>query len=167
MQGKKDNLEVGKIVGIHGVHGEVKVQPWANQPETLLSYIRFYIDRKEMKIQSAFVNSKAQVIIKFAGINTVEDAAALKNKILVIPRNELKLRPGQILLEDMIGMQVVSTEGERIGTLEEILSKPASEILLIRAEDGKEILVPCVSEFVKAIDEKQSCITVEIIEGMR
>ncbi len=166
MKEKKDFLEAGKIVGLYGVSGQVKVQPWADKPEVLLSYRKFFIDGNEYIVQSGFVNAKAQVILKFSGVDTTESAEGLKNKVMMIARSDINKIPGHVLIADMIGMQVVSADGEKVGILEDILPKPASDILLVRAENGKEILIPCISEFIKSIDEKQCCITVKLLEGM-
>lgn len=76
-------LEAGKIVGTHGVRGEVKIQPWANSPEFLCDFPTLYIDRVPVRVLSAKVH-KSCIIALFEGISGIDDAILLKNKTVLI-----------------------------------------------------------------------------------
>ena len=69
-------LDTGKIVSTHGVHGEVKVLPWADSPEFLLQFDTFYMDGKPVQVQSSRVH-KTCVLVKLRGVDTVEQASLL------------------------------------------------------------------------------------------
>ena len=73
---KKELLETGKIVSTHGLHGEVKILPWADSPEFLLEFDRVFLGKREYAVEDARVQ-KTCVLMKLEGIDTVEDAAKL------------------------------------------------------------------------------------------
>ena len=71
---KKEFLETGKIVSTHGLHGDVKILPWADSPEFLLEFDRVFVGKKEYAVEDARVQ-KTCVLMKLKGIDTVEEAA--------------------------------------------------------------------------------------------
>ena len=162
---KKRYLEAGKIVNTHGVRGELKIQPWADGPEFLKGFRKLYVDGKPFEVISAKVH-KGCVIAAFAGINDIDSANLLRNKIVYIDREDTKLPKGAYFLQDVIGLPAVDDEtGETFGTVKEILNMPASDIYVIDGGNG-EILVPAVPEFIKAVDTEAGFIRIKLIEGM-
>ena len=91
-------------------------------------------------------------------------AEALKNRVVYIDRDEDPLSEGEYFISDLIGFTAVAEDGEELGKVTEILSRPAGEILVITGE--REILVPLVPEFVIARDMDGGRITLRLIEGM-
>lgn len=78
---KKQFLECGKIVTTHGIKGEVKVQPWCDSPDFLLDFETLFLRRGEtpLTVERARVQ-KNMVVLKIAGVDTPEAAAALRNQ---------------------------------------------------------------------------------------
>ena len=68
---KKEFLETGKIVSTHGLHGDVKILPWADSPEFLLEFDRVFVGKKEYAVEDARVQ-KTCVLMKLAGVDSVE-----------------------------------------------------------------------------------------------
>ena len=162
---KKKFLEAGKIVNTHGVRGEVKIMPWADSPEFLLGFKKFYINEEPVKVMSARVHKNA-VIASLAGITDVDTAAALKNKIICIDRKDAKLENGQFFIQDIIGLPAIDDiTGEEIGTVKEVLDMPAQSIYVI-VKDGKEILIPDVPDFIKEVSVDDGFVKIHLIEGM-
>ena len=162
---KKKFLEAGKIVNTHGVKGEVKIMPWADSAEFLLRFKKFYINSEPVKVLSSRVHKNA-LIASLSGVSTVDAAAALKNKVIFIDRDDAQLDEDAFFLQDVIGLPALDDEtGEEIGTVKDILDMPAQSIYVID-KDGKEILVPDVPDFITEINTEEGYIKIHLIEGM-
>ena len=186
-------LEAGKIVSTHGIKGEVKVLPWADSPDFLTRFKTFYLvgsdahiapvisegnDAAAARRQEASGDAslrdtalaveasrvqKSCVLIKFRGIDTVEDAQKLRDKVISIARDDPKIPAGTVFQADLIGMPVWA-EGREIGKITEILSMPSSDVWVVRGE--REYMIPNVKAFVPAIDLSLGYVNVNLIEGM-
>ena len=160
---KKQYIEAGRIVNTHGVAGEVKIEVWLDSPQFLKSFKRCFIDRREVKLLSARVH-KGFLIAVLDGVDDVNAAMSLKNKTVFIDRKDAKLPKGAYFLQDIIGAAVVTEDGESVGTLEDILETPASQIYVVKGET--EHLIPAVDEFIVRVDAENAVVTVRLIEGM-
>lgn len=160
---KKEFLEIGKIVNTHGVRGEVKVQPWADSPEFLLDFKTLYLDEKPLRVRSGRVH-KGMAILALEGVEDVNAAMALKNRVLFIRRSDARLPSGSFFLQDIIGAKVVTEQGEELGELADVLDMPASAVYVVRG--AREILIPAVPEFILHTDAENGVVTVRLIEGL-
>ncbi len=102
-------LELGQIVNVKGLKGEVKVNPFTDNPEKFKTFKRIIVknkSEKEYEIQSVGFN-KNQVILKLKGINTVEEAETLRGSYILIERDKLDPLPeGTYYIADLIGFDV-------------------------------------------------------------
>ncbi len=160
---KEKYLEAGKIVNTHGVRGEVKIQPWADSPEFLQKIKTLYINGEGVKVTASRVH-KGFLLAKLSGVDDVNAAMALKNKLVYIARKDVKLPRGSFFIADIIGARVLTEDGAELGTLADVLEMPAQNIYLVRGE--REIMIPAVDEFILRTDVKKGEIVVRLIEGM-
>ena len=161
---KKPFIEAGRIVNTHGVRGEVKIEVWLDSPQFFKSFKRLYTaGGEELKVLSARVQ-KDFMIVKLAGVEDVNAAMALKNKIVSIRRTDAALPHGAFFLQDILGARVVDEDGNEIGVLEDVLETPASNVYVVRGKT--EHLIPAVPEFIKKTDADAGVVTVHLIEGM-
>ena len=157
-------IEAGRIVNTHGVQGEVKIEVWLDSPKFFKSFKRLYTaGGQELKVLSARTH-KDFVIAKLEGVEDVNAAMALKNKVLSIRRSDAALPHGAFFLQDILGAKVVDEDGHEIGVLQDVMETPASNIYVVRGET--EHLIPAVPEFVLSTDAEKGLITVHLIEGM-
>ena len=164
-------LETGKIVSTHGIKGEIKVLPWADSPEFLTRFKTFYLAPvgsakaayRALEAESCRVQ-KTCVLVKFKGIDTVEDAAALRERVLCIARDDPHIPAGTVFQADLIGLPVYAN-GAALGTIREILSMPSSDVWVVRGEH--EYMIPNVRAFVPEIDLSLGRVDVNLIEGMQ
>lgn len=156
-------LEAGKIVNTHGIKGEIKIEPWADSADFLKSFKFLYIDGKPVKIVSSRVH-KGFLITKFEGVDDVNAAMPLKNRVVSIDRAEAKLPKGAFFIRDLIGASVVTEAGEPLGKLVDVLEMPAHNVYVVAGD--REILIPAVPEFILKTDIDAGVITVHLIEGM-
>lgn len=155
-----DLLEAGKIINTHGVRGELRVEPWADSADFLTDFDVFYIDGTAFEVESSRVH-KEKLLLKLAGVDSIEAAEKLKNRVVYIDREDAELDEGQYFLSDLIGCEAVTEEGVSIGKVTDVLSRPGGDILEIRGES--EHLVPIVP-FV--LGHGSGVVTVRLIEGM-
>ena len=102
---KQQYLQTGKIVSTHGVRGEVKLLPWADSPEFLLQFDTLWIGGRAYRVESSRVQ-KTCVLVKLAGIDTVEAASALRDQVVSIDRADAQLPQGSIFIADLLGLPV-------------------------------------------------------------
>lgn len=159
---KNEFLQVGKIVSTHGVRGEIKVLPWADSPEFLLDFDTFYLDHQPMHAESVRVQ-KTCVLIKFAGINDLDSAMALREKVLFIRKADAKLPEGAVFIQDLLGLPVLC-DGRQIGKVTDILSQPGHDVYEVKGEHT--YLIPSVPEFILERNVEEGFVRVKLIEGM-
>ena len=160
---KKEFLEAGKIVNTHGVRGEVKIQPWADSAEFLRGFHTLYLDGAPVRVLRSRVH-KNMLIAALEGVDTVDAAMVLKNKILSIRREDARLPEGHFFLQDILGALVVDEAGTELGVLADVLDTPRHQVYVVRGE--REILIPAVPAFILRTDTEAGRITVRLIEGM-
>ena len=161
---KNPFIEAGRIVNTHGVQGEVKIEVWLDSPKFFRSFKRLYTaGGQELKVLSARTH-KDFVIAKLEGVEDLNAAMALKNKVVSIRRSDAALPHGAFFLQDILGARVVDEDGNEIGVLEDVMETPASNIYVVRG--AAEHLIPAVPEFIKKTDAEAGVITVHLIEGM-
>ena len=156
-------LECGKIVNTHGIRGEVKIIPWADSPEFICDLPAIYIDGKPVEIRSARIH-KGNVIALLAGIDDINTAMLLKEKVVYMSREDVDLPEGSFYLADIIGLKVINEEGKELGILKDILSPSLQQVYVVKGE--REIMIPVVPEFILETNVEQGYIKVHLIEGM-
>ncbi len=164
----KKLIECGKIVSTQGIRGEVRVQPWCDSADFLCGIKTFYARGGELTLnaESARVN-KNVVVIKFAGVNSVEEAQALRNHVLYIDRKKIKLPKGTYLICDLIGLTVKDFESGKVyGTLSDVTQTGARDVYHIKTEEGKELLFPAIPEVIKNTDIDGGVMEITALKGL-
>lgn len=163
-------LEIGQIVNVKGLKGEVKVNSFSEDSQRFEKIKTVFIKRKgemkEYEIESVGYN-KIQVIIKFKEIDSVEEAEKLRNAFILIDRDVLgDLPEGKYYIADLIGLEVYTELDEYLGKVDDIYNTGANDIYVIKDDLGKQILLPGIKEVIKRIDLNQGKIIVNLIEGL-
>lgn len=162
---KNHYLEAGKIVNTHGIAGEVKILPWADDPDFLLDFETVYIDEQPMKLRSTRVHKNC-ILAKLVGVDTVNDAMKLQNKIICIDRDEVELEEGAFFLVDLMGLEVRAADtGEVLGRITDVLTPPASNVYVVTG-GAQEHMIPAVPDFVVETNIDEGYLLVRLIEGM-
>lgn len=162
---KNQFLEAGQIVNTHGIKGEVKIVPWCDTPDFLCDFDVFYINEKPVEVEDIRVH-KGNVLAKLAGVNDIDAAAALKNKVICIDRDDVELPEGRHFIADLIGLEVRDAEtGAVLGMIEDVLTPPANEVYVVKG-GSKEYMIPAVEEFLAETNVEAGYIRVRMIEGM-
>ena len=164
------NLEIGQIVNTFGIKGFVKVNPWVNDVTRFDNLKKVYIkirkSLKELEIEEVKYH-KNQVLLKFKGIETVEQAEMIRNAILEIDRKDaIPLEEGEYFIADLLESEVYTDEGEKLGIVEDIFNTGSNDIYVVKNELGKSILLPRIKDVFKEIDVENKKIIVHLIEGL-
>ena len=107
---------------------------------------------------------KTCVLVKFRGVDTVEAAQQLRNRVISIARDDPHIPAGTVFQADLIGLPVRSG-GEEIGKITEILTMPASDVWVVKGTH--EYMIPNVKAFVPEINPALGYVEVNLIEGMQ
>ena len=164
------NLEVGQIVNTFGIKGFVKVNPWVNDVTRFDKLKKVYIilkkEQKELEIEEVKYH-KNQVLLKFKGIDIVEQAELLRNAILEIDREDaIPLEEGEYFIADILESEVYTDDGRKLGIVEDIFNTGSNDIYVVKNELGKSILLPRTKDVFKEIDIENKKIIVHLIEGL-
>ena len=163
-------LEIGQIVNTFGIKGEVKVVPFTDDISRFDELKKVYIKNKNQEKQYKIENvkyHKNMVLIKFSGIDKIEDAEMLKNKYLEIDReNAIPLEEGTYFIADLIGLEVYTEDGNLLGKVEDIYNTGSKDIYVVKDELGKQVLLPGIDEVIKNVDLENSKIIVHLIPGL-
>jgi len=165
---KKRFLEAGKIVGVHGVRGDFKVQSWCDTPDVLCDFDTLYFDAKiPVEISRAQVH-KGMVLMHIKGVDTPEAAESLRGRILYLDREDVELPEDLVFIQDILGFKVYDLRlNQLIGQIKDVITtNPAHDIYEIISVDGRLIYVPASKPFLKEIDMADGTIYIESIEGL-
>ena len=163
-------LELGQIVNVKGLKGEVKVNSFTDDNTKFERIPKVFLKRKESLKEYEIENvgySKNQVIIKFKNVNTVEEAETLRNSYIVVDREIFgELPEGVYYIADLIGLDVYTESNEYLGKVDDIFSTGSNDVYAVKDELGKQKLLPGIDEVIKQIDLESGKIIVNLIEGL-
>ena len=165
---RKQYLEIGQIVTTHGIAGEVRVKPWCDAPELLCAFDRLFFDggRQAVFIERARVH-KNVVVLKLQGVNTMDDAQKLRNRILFAAREDFELEEGTYFIQDLLGLEVLDADsGKRYGIISDVTPTGANDVYHIKGEDGKEVLIPAIADVVLETDVDGGVMRIRPLKGL-
>lgn len=165
----KEFLEVGQIVGTHGVRGEMRVNPWADGPEFIRQFKTLYYDNrgeKSVRVISARPHGNV-AIVKLEGIDTVEQASAMRNKLLFMRRADAKIAKNSYFISELIGCEVFDSENADIcyGVLSDVSETGANDVWHIE-KDGQEYLIPAIPSVVINVDVAENRVEIKPLRGI-
>lgn len=166
----QQTLPFGRLGRPHGVRGEIALRPFNAEGEGLfgqalpapVQLVRDQ-DRRQMTLVSARPANDV-LLVRLEGVETREQAAALTNFELWLPRASLpQLAPDEFYVEDLIGCAVVDLDGRERGTVKASFWNGAQDVLTIEGPDG-EVMVPAVAEFLREVDLDARRVVVDLHE---
>ncbi len=170
MKRKPEFVAIGIITRPHGINGEVVVSPITDNPMQFMELRQVYLkgdedNRQTFKIER-IRQKKTGFIIKLSGINDRNQAEELKNFFVERRRErEEHLPADEYYIFDLIGLQVVTTSGEVLGKICEVLSLPANDVYVVQSQ-SREILIPAIKDVIKQIDLEAEIMEIEPLDGL-
>lgn len=165
-----DYLQVGAITSTHGLNGEVKVFPTTDDPKRYSRLKEVWLDtgREKLALKVERVKYFKQfVIVKFQGLDRIEDVEKYVKKNLYVTReNAVKLRKNEYFIADLIGLAVVDEQENVLGTLTDVLATGANDVYIV-TKDGKELLIPAIRQCILDVDLETGVMKVHLLEGLQ
>lgn len=160
-------LETGKIVSIHGLKGEVKIQPWCDSPEYLCTFKRLYSKSGDHVYEIERIRPQGNMVIaKLKGIDTPEQAQAMRGRILYIDRDDTDLPEGSYFVADLIGLEVRDEAGRIYGMISDVLQTGANDVYEIKNNDGKLYYIPAIPSVILSTDIQGGIMVIYPMEGL-
>jgi 16S rRNA processing protein RimM len=164
-----DFVLIGLLRRAHGLNGEVSVEPVTDFVERFDALKKAVIKRgdetREVGIEA--VRWKGDLaLIKFEGVGDRSAAGALTGAMLGVHKKDvLPVSEGTYYVHELIGCEVLTTEGKRVGVVDDVLNLPANDVYVLDTDTG-EALIPAIRDVVKEVDTGKRIIIIEEIEGL-
>ena len=172
----EDVLQVGIVTSTHGIKGEVKVFPTTDDAKRFQRLKQVILDTGKEKIYLRIEHVKFfknMVILKFAGLDTMDDVVKYRQKSLYVERKDaVKLQKDEYFIADLIDIEVFTEEGARLGRLTDVITTGANDVYVVRlaqadgGETGKEILIPAIRQCILDVNIEEKKMTVHLLEGL-
>lgn len=163
-------LQVGVISSTHGVRGEVKVFPTTDDVTRFRQLKKVYLDtgREMLPLEIQNVKFFKQfAILKFKGIDNINDIEKYKGKSLLIDREDaVDLDEDEYFIADMIGMKVCTEDGSEFGTLKDVMETGANDVYIVDSPEHGEVLIPAIKECILDVDMEEERMTIHLMEGL-
>lgn len=163
-------LRVGVITSPHGVRGEVKVYPTTDDMNRFKTLKKVFLDlsgeQKTLEIEHVKF-FKNMVILKFKGIDTINEVETWRQKDLLITRDQaVTLKPDENFIVDLIGLKVVTDEGDTLGVMTDVIQTGANDVYCVQTESKKEFLLPAIKDCILKVDLEKQEMLVHILDGL-
>lgn len=167
---KEELLQVGVITSTHGIKGEVKVFPTTDDAARFRELKQVILDTGKEQILLEIQNVKffkQYVILKFKGIDNINDVEKYRKMPLLVTREDaVALEEDEYFITDMIGMQVLTEDGEKFGVLKDVMETGANDVYVIESIRHGEVLVPAIHECILSIDIDKQEMQIHLLEGL-
>ena len=164
-------LQVGIISSTHGIRGEVKVFPTTDDVNRFKKLKEVLLDTGKEKIPLTIEGVKffkQFVILKFKGIDNINDIERYRGKSLYVTRgNAVKLKKDEYFIADLIGLSVENGDGSFRGILKDVLETGANDVYIVTDQNtGKEVLIPAIKDCILQVDVEQGFMKVHLLDGL-
>lgn len=167
----EDLLRVGVITTTHGVRGEVKVFPTTDDPARFKKLKKVILDDGKQKMELSIASVKFfknLVILKFKEFDNINDVERFRQASLWVTReNAIPLEEGEYFIADLIGLSVVSDEGEELGILDDVLETGANDVYVVKKPHTQDLLLPNIPECIREVNLQEGVMTVHLMKGLR
>ena len=162
-------LQVGVISSTHGIRGEVKVFPTTDDPMRFKKLKKVFLDtgreRIELEVQSVRF-FKQFAIVKFKGIDNINDIERYKGKGLFVPREDaVPLGEDEYYIADLIGMEVFTEDGH-FGVVKDVMETGANEVYIIESDEHGEVLIPAIRQCVLDVNVEEKKMKIRLMDGL-
>ncbi|MGN0484550.1 MAG: ribosome maturation factor RimM [Lachnospiraceae bacterium] len=167
----EDMLQVGVVTSAHGIRGEVKVFPTTDDAHRFKKLKSVYLDTGKSK-QEVTITSvkffKNMVILKLDGVDDRDEAEKLRQAKLLVTRDAaVKLQKDEYFIADLIGLKVVSDEGEELGSLDDVLQTGANDVYVVKHPGRPDLLIPAIKQCILEVKPQEGFVKVHLLPGLR
>lgn len=166
------HMAVGQIVGAHGLYGELRVEAYTDFPERFAPGARLFMGEE---LEAVTVESmrphKTNLLIRLAEIEGRSAAEDLRGLWLYVPESEATaLDEGSYWIHDIVGLRVLTTEGQELGTITDVFATGSNDVYVVRPSaginQGRELLLPAIADVVERVDLDQRTMIIRLLDGL-
>lgn len=164
----KQFLEIGKVNNTHGLKGEVKMELWCDGVDYVKQLKTIYLDDKgEKKLTLSSARPQKNIaILKFKEINYIDEAEAIKGKVLYCNRDDAKIDDDAYYIADLIGCYVVDIDTEEeYGKIVDVQNHGSCDIYDIESW-GKHTLIPAIPDIIKEVNVEYQVVRIKPMKGL-
>ena len=159
-------IAVGRINGVWGMKGHVKVFPLSTNPERLKADSVVFVGGRPTKILEV-VTPQGYPIVRFQGYPDRTAAERLRDTLIEIDEADLPPLPdGEYYVDDLAGLDVVTIEGEAVGSLTEVLGTGANDVYVVTRPGKKDALIPAIGDIVISVDLEAKRMVIDAVPGL-
>lgn len=166
----EERLKVGIIASPHGLKGEVKVFPTTDDAKRFKKLKEVVLDTgTELKtlVITGLKFSGKFVVLKFAGIDRIDEAEKLRGMSLMVERKDaVKLRRDEYFIADLLDMAVIGDDGLKIGIITDVIQTGANDVYVVSGDEGREVLLPAIKDCILNIDVENRLMRVYLMDGL-
>lgn len=162
-----NTLLAAKIVKTHGIRGEVKAFCYTDSPLFFKDIKNVVLEPGELSLKlSSSRPHKDAVLLTFSGIDSIEKAEKIVGKEVYVSRDEISLPEGRFYIADIIGLSVITDEGETVGEVIDVFPAGGSDVFEVKRENMKNAYIPNIADIVKNIDTEKKTVIIHVIKGL-
>jgi 16S rRNA processing protein RimM len=161
-------LVVGRVVRPHGVRGELIVEALSPMIGALAAgtVILLGDPLEQMTIRQIRPHRK-RYLVTLSGCSSREQADHFRGLKLAIPFDQAEPLPeGEFYYWQILGLRVMTNEGEFLGEIVDILETGANDVYIVRDAQGVEQLIPAIAPVIKRVDLEEGVVHIELIPGL-
>ncbi len=167
---EKNLFPIGRVVKPHGIRGKMKVEYFGDDLRRFLSYREIFIQDETNGLESyeilEVVSQPPRLIVRLKGIEKIEETEPLIGKEILVEKEALpELEEGEYYWADLLGMEVETREGKRIGKVKQIFPTGANDVYVVEGRRG-EIFLPAIEGVIETVDLKKRVMKVVRMEGL-
>ncbi len=161
---------LGKIIATHGIRGQLRVVPFSGETSAIVSLRTVLLKGPEsgmepFDVAHAAVHGK-KVLVTLKGFDNINQVLHLVGREVYALREQLpELPPDEYYWCDLLGLRVVTVDGDELGTVAEIIATGSNDVYVVR-EGKHEYLIPALEDVVTDIDLDAGVMTVSLPEGL-
>jgi len=169
-----ERVALGRIVGAHGMGGQLRVHYFGGAPDNLMRLENALIaesegaaDAERFEVKRAAPGRREEVRMTLSGVDDRESAERLRGKLVIAEASQLETLPeGEYYSYQLVGCRVEGADGRPIGTVREIWATGAVDVLVVEGENGAQQLIPAAADQLRAVDLEARRIEIEILPGL-
>jgi 16S rRNA processing protein RimM len=157
-------VSVGRVVSVHGVHGDLKVESLTDFPERFRAGSRLWLEGVPRTVERSRQQGK-MLVVKLEEIDSRTQAEALRGEQLMVPQAQAIEQESVYYLHDIIGLEVVEASGNALGEVVDVLATGANDVYVVQGMTG-QMLLPALDDVIKHVDLAARRILVDVPEGL-
>ncbi|MEJ2148562.1 MAG: ribosome maturation factor RimM [Chloroflexota bacterium] len=160
---------MGRIVRPHGVRGEVSMKALTAYPEHLSTQRQLYVGagRQPFAVRRIRHRDETMLLVQFEGVDDRNAAESLREEMVYVHiDNAVPLEEDEYYLYQIEGIRVVTSDGEALGQVTDIIETGANDVYVITAPDGAEHLIPAIEDVIQSVDVAEGLMVVRLLDGL-